>query len=488
MKGVLRMEARPRSLIKELWEEILHQSHANEQDDFIEQGASSLQNAALISLVWKRLDCGISMEKALQHTRLQDLVSLVEGMTSTAEPFAYSADETKIWTRDIGIVDDIELTPDWTADGEGRIFLTGATGFVGANLLRHLLELPTVKQVVCLARQQGSISGADRIQRTLERYDLWANSLTLIQKIMVLEGDIKEPDLGLSAERFAWLTNWASVVFHLGAKVNFCESYAAHYASNVLGTKDVLRVAALGRRKSFHYMSSIDVWGPTGFILGNRRVLEDGSLFPHTQALRYDLGYSASQWTAEQIVRRMRDRGLPIAIYRPGYIIGDSRTGALNPNDFFSRLIVGCIQIGTFPDLQQNLEYCTIDYVISAMVHIASSNRHLGRSYSLLSPEPSASITVRETCKVINDAGYSVRLVKYSQWVSEVIAGQLPNGPLAPLMPMFEERVLGELTRWEASQNTPIYDSSNAIEALQDRPDIRYKPLDPPLLQSIISF
>ncbi|KAJ5293245.1 uncharacterized protein N7443_009198 [Penicillium atrosanguineum] len=477
-----------KSIIKEIWKEILPQSHANDQDDFIEQGASSLQNATLISLIQERVGCRIFMDQFLQHTRLQDLVSLVEVMTATAEPVAHSNDETEIWIRDVGLVEDIELTPDWTVDGEGRVFLTGATGFVGANLLRYLLGMPTVKQVACLARRQGLISGADRIQQTLERYDLWPTSLTLIQKIMILEGDMEKPDLGLGAERFAWLTNWASVVFHLGAKVNFCENYAAHYSSNVLGTKHVLRVAALGRQKSFHYMSSIDVWGPTGFILGTPRVLEDGPLFPHIQALRYDLGYSASQWTAEQMVRRMRDRGLPVAIYRPGYIIGDSRTGALNPNDFFSRLIVGCIQIGAFPDLQQNLEYCTIDYVISAMVHIASSNSYLGRSYSLLSPNPAASITVRDTCKVINDAGYPVRLIKYSQWVSEVIAGQLPNGPLASLMPMFEERVLGELTRWEASQNTPIYDSSNAVDALRDRPDIRYQPLDPEILSLIISF
>jgi amino acid adenylation domain-containing protein/thioester reductase-like protein len=481
-------DAATKSIIKELWKKILPQSRANEQDDFVEQGASSLQNATLISLIQKHLNCRISMEQFLAHTRLQDLVSLVDGMTSTAGPVAFSSDDTEIWIRDIGLVDDIELTPDWTADGEGRVFLTGATGFVGANLLRHLLEMPTVKQIACLVRQQESLNGADRIQRTLERYDLWPTSLTLIQKIVVLEGDMKEPDLGLGTEKFSWLTNWASVVFHLGAKVNFCEGYAAHYAPNVLGTKHILKVAALGRRKSFHYMSSIDVWGPTGFILGTRRVLEDGPLFPHIQALRYDLGYSASQWTAEQMVRRMRDRGLPVAIYRPGYIIGDSRTGALNPNDFFSRLIVGCIQIGAFPDLQQNLEYCTVDYVISAMVHIASSSRHLGRSYSLLSPDPSASISVRETCRVINDAGYPVRLVKFSQWVSEVIVRQLPDGPLAPLLPMFEERVLGELTRWEASQKTPIYDSTNAVESLQNRPDIWYKPLDSELLQLIISF
>lgn len=99
-------------------------------------------------------------------------------------------------------------------------------------------------------------------------------------------------------------------------------------------------------------MSSIDVWGLTWFILGTPRVLEDEPLFPHLQALRYDLGNSASQWTVEQTFWRKRDLGLPIVIYRPGYIIGDSKTGALNPNDFFPRPIVGCIQIGAFPDFK----------------------------------------------------------------------------------------------------------------------------------------
>ncbi|GFF61022.1 linear gramicidin synthase subunit D [Aspergillus udagawae] len=476
-----------KSTIQRLWKNILPRSRCEDEDDFVEQGASSLQNATLISLIQKHLDCPISMEKFLQNTRLRDLVSLVD-QAPKCETAAYTSDETEVWIRDVDLADQIELVPNWTADEEGRVFLTGATGFVGANLLRHLIDMPAVKQVACLARRQGSLSGADHIQATLEQYDLWPTSLQLIQKIIVLEGDMTDENLGLGPERFTWLTNWTSVVFHLGAKVNFCETYAAHYDSNVLGTKHVLRVAALGRRKAFHYMSSIDVWGPTGFILGTRRVMEDGPLHPHIQCLRYDLGYSASQWTAEQMVRRMRDRGLPVAIYRPGYIIGDSKTGAMNPNDFFSRLIVGCIQIGSFPDLQQNLEFCTIDYVIPAMVHIATSNENLGRSYSLLSPDPAVSISVRETCGVIQEAGYPVKLVKYSKWVDEVVAGQLPDGPLAPLMPMFEEKVLGELTRWEASQNTPIYDSTNAANVLKERPDIRYKPLDPTLLKLMISF
>ncbi|KAI2788221.1 hypothetical protein POX_e06234 [Penicillium oxalicum] len=83
-----------KDVIKKLWKQILPQSHVSDHDDFIEQGANSLQNAALISLIRRDLDCHISMEQFLQNTRLRDLVSLVDNMTSTVSP-AHATDETR---------------------------------------------------------------------------------------------------------------------------------------------------------------------------------------------------------------------------------------------------------------------------------------------------------------------------------------------------------------------------------------------------------
>jgi Putative dehydrogenase domain of multifunctional non-ribosomal peptide synthetases and related enzymes len=95
----------------------------------------------------------------------------------------------------------------------------------------------------------------------------------------------------------------------------------------------------------------------------------------------------------EQIVRLARARGLPTAIYRPGFTIGHSKTGAGNPDDFFARMIVGSIRLGAFPMLpNQRMEYVTIDYVVHATLHIASSNEHLGKSYSLVAPDPKESV------------------------------------------------------------------------------------------------
>ena len=461
-RGIREGDSESGALLAEICKQMLQIDHVDDQDDFFLLGGSSLQSAALIGLIKERTGPSITMDELHDHSRLEDLRHLLEA------PDAYTfqgtaPDNTSIWKGDVDIVDELELVPDWESPEEGRVFLTGVTGFVGVHLLHHLLHRPGVKQVACLARRKGPLSAATRVQHAMEQYDIFPETLEVSQKMVILEGDMGEDHLGLGRERFAWLTNWASVVFHLEAKVNFCESYQEHYHDNVLGTRNVLQVAALGRRKGFHYMSSIDVWGPTGGVLGTQHVTEDGSLQPHLQALRYDLGYGQSQWTAEAMVRRMQSKGLPVTIYRPGFVIGDSITSASNPNDFITRLIVGCIQMGTFPRIQEmRFEYCTVDFVVTATMHIAANNKNLGHAYHIVSPNQTRSITVDETCTLINDAGYAVRTIDYWEWVEQAVQTQRPDGPLAPVLPVLQERVMGQLSRWEAGQYSPRYDYTNS--------------------------
>ncbi|KAE8148089.1 hypothetical protein BDV25DRAFT_23062 [Aspergillus avenaceus] len=475
-----------REVLQGLWKKALGVPRVHDEDDFFELGATSLQASTLLALIQVHLGCLITMESLYSNSKLSSLLRLIYPTEPLSQQNA--PDNTRTWLEDVNRVENIELVPHWESEHEGRVFVTGATGFVGAHFLHHLLQKPSVKRVACLIRPRENSAATSRVQEALERYDLWNECAAQADKLILLAGDLSDNSLGLGADQFNWLSNWASIIFHIGAKINFCESYREHHASNVSGTYNALRLAATGRRKAFHYLSSIDAWGPTGFVLGTKELYEDEPLMPHSQAVRYDLGYSHSQWTAEAMVRRMRDRGLPTVIYRPGFILGDRKTGSSNPDDFVSRLIVGCIQLGTFPRLDQRLEYVTIDYVISAMLHIASSNTSIGRSYSLLSPDQSQSATVLDTCRIINEAGYQVKVLDYSDWVQEVLEKQRPDGPLASLLPMFQEPVMGHLTRWEASQYTPYYRSDNTVQALKDRPDIEYHPLDADMIKRFISF
>ncbi|GES57740.1 non-ribosomal peptide synthetase [Aspergillus terreus] len=469
------------AVLRNIWMDILHLRQVqddDDDDDFFALGGTSMQAAELIARVQDRLGYLIPMEELYRHSRFHDLLHQVQ----PADPLTHgnAPDDTQLWMQDVDHVNDISSLPDWQSPDEGRVFLTGASGFVGAHLLHRLLHRPTVQQVARLARPQGSQSAAVRVRQTLETYDLWPSSDHLAQKLLVLPGDLTDPHLGLGHKQFIWLADWASVIFHLGAKVNFCESYREHRAANVVGTRNILSLAATGRRKPLHYVSSVDVWGPTGSILGTRELPEDAPLQPHIQGLRYDLGYSQSQWTAEAMVRRLRDEPphhLPVAIYRPGFIIGDAVSGASNPNDFITRFVVGCIEMGTFPRLTQCVEYVTVDYVVDAILHIAADNARLGRSYHLVPPDPAASVTIKGTYRVLNEAGYAA-----------VREQRGPDTALAPLMPMVQERVLSRLTRWEASQYTPWYWADNTIAALKERPDLVCRPLDAGMLRRFIGF
>jgi thioester reductase-like protein len=236
-------------------------------------------------------------------------------------------------------------------------------------------------------------------------------------------------------------------------------------------------------------MSSIDAWGPTGLVFGTRRCLEDEPLENHVRGLPFDIGYAQSKWVSEQMVRRARDSGLPTAIYRPGFIVGDSSTGAGNPDDFFARLMVGSIRLGAFPILpKQRMEYVTIDYVVNATLHIASRNQNLGKSYSLVAPDPKDSVNLEKTVEVIGGVGYPLKHIPYWDWVRMLQMTDDMDNPLLPVMPLLQEPVLNGLSRFETSRNTPHYDSSNTVGALKDKPHIQYVPFDSRMLGKFLEF
>ena len=188
---------------------------------------------------------------------------------------------------------------------------------------------------------------------------------------------------------------------------------------------------------------------------------------------------------AEELVQRARARGLPTAIYRPGFIIGHSEIAIANANDYFSRLIMGCIQIGYFPDLAtQYLEYVTVDYVASAILRIASDMGNLGRAFHIVPPNRDESVNYNDIHQMLRDLGYNVEKIDYQDWVDKVRGS--PGTPLEAMMPLIEESVYEGMTRLETSKNTPIYDPRNTSIALTDSPDVKYVALNSKLLQRFI--
>ncbi|OKL63557.1 hypothetical protein UA08_01831 [Talaromyces atroroseus] len=435
------------AMVRDLWSSLLGIPIIKEEDDFFELGGSSIKSAMLISRLRMTTGKSVSMRALHQNSRFVEFVAYLNEFAEGA----VARHQSERWREDSHMADGLSIilgeTPEWTSKDEGRVFMTGATGFVGVNFLARLLRHPRVKEAVCLVRAKSKMRPRTRVEEALKKYNLWDDTASSFSKLTALDGDISKDRLGLSQDKFTWLSQLASVIFHLGAKVNFCEPYEAHFEPNVLGTKNVLELALSGRRKAFHFTSSIDAWGPNGLILGTRKCLEDETLEPNLKGLPYDIGYAASKWCSEQMVRTARDRGLPTAIYRPGFVTGDSKTGAGNPDDFFARLMVG-----------------------------------------LVAPDPADSVNLEKTISVINDAGYPVESIPYWDWVNRLHDPKNSDNPLMPLMPLIQEKVWADLTRFQTSQDTPHYDSTNTVAALADAPDIGYIAFSSEQLNRFLRF
>ncbi|CAG8957188.1 hypothetical protein HYFRA_00009389 [Hymenoscyphus fraxineus] len=459
------------SRLEQLWMEILAcpVGTFEEHDDFFAQGGTSLQAAVLIHKIRQTFAIEVSSLALYENSSLGALAKIID--ENKDGKVCAIKDETDLWLADSRLAEHLVSSKrepvDWRRDTEGRIFATGVTGFVGAFFLHQLLEMPEVRQVGCLVRAKDKEAGFLRIRECLEKYGLWRAAAA--HKILPLPGNLEDETLGFGQERFEELAEWASVVFHLGAHVNYTQPYSIHRPANVIGTVNILRFVAAGKPKSLQYVSSISCFGPTGRFTGTSRVPEDACMLPHLRALPYDHGYAQSQWVVEQMLWTAIGRGFPVAIYRPGFITGHSVTGVSNPDDFFSRLMSACLEMGCYPLLpNQRKEFITVDYVTSAILHMAK-NKYLGHAYHIVPKDRNASVDMNETFRLVNHNGFpDLKGIPYGEWIQ--ILSNSTNERLKPLLPMLKEKIHNGMTRWELYEHMPVYETYNTDQALSDYP------------------
>lgn len=299
----------------------------------------------------------------------------------------------------------------WTTDPRS-ILLTGATGFVGAFLLRDLLR-QTRAEVHCLVRAPDPEEAKKKLRQHLESYDAWRDAWN--ERIIPLVGDLASPRLGLSEARFERLADEIDTIYHNGAGVAFVRSYAALKPANVLGTHEILRLASRGVGKAVHYVSTLGVLGP---LAGGRgRTLGEDEPLDHGRPL--DGGYLQSKWVAEKLVALARSRGLPVAVYRPGWVTGESRTGAWNVNDFASPIFAVCVRLGVVPDLDIVLDMTPVDFVSHAITWLSTRSESIGKVFHLANPRPAH---LRDVVEWTRSLGYTLQATPYADWRARLIA------------------------------------------------------------------
>lgn len=312
---------------------------------------------------------------------------------------------------------------------EVTVFLTGATGFLGAFLLRDLLsarQKPRVKQVIVHARARSEAEALDRVQRSCTAYGVWEASWRA--RLSAVTGSLGEPRLGLSEAQFAALAATVDVVIHNGAQVHWVLPYASMKAANVQGTLDVLALCAAdgGRPKQLAFVSSTSVLDTPHYVALSRASAQQqggtgvGAGVPEADDLAgsatgLGTGYGQSKWVAEHLVRAAGRRGLRGAVVRPGYVLGDASSGVTNTDDFLIRMAKGCVQLGARPRIDNTVNMVPVDHVARVVVAAALSPPRADElAVAQVTGHPR--LTFSEYLGALETYGYAVPEVPYAQW------------------------------------------------------------------------
>ncbi len=448
--------------LAEIWSQHLGIEQVGIYDNFCELGGHSLLTIQLISDLSKAFELELTLECFLQHSTIAGLAQTIESL-SQAEPMTEPSS-----TLDTEAFLDSSIQPNNTlSEPILDLFLTGATGFVGAFLLHELL-LQTRADIYCLVRATTIEEGKTRIKSKLNRYQLWEENLS--DRIIPVLGDLSKPLLGIKPQEFSRLAEKIDIIYHCGALVNMVYPYSALAAANVLGTQEVLRLASQSKIKPVHFMSTVDVVPSTNGDIG---IVKSGTYL-------YS-GYAQSKYIAEQLVKIAHSRGLPVSIYRPSNIMGHSKTGVCATTAFVPRMINGCIQMGIAPELEAVLNLVPVDYVSRAIIHLSRQQKPCGQVFYIVNPEP---IEWKQLVDWMECEGYPLQQVSYEAWYAKLLqVGANESGnPLTPL-----KSILANYNFTKKLLGTFDFDGETALTELNSN-SLICPPVNDDLLETYFSY
>jgi thioester reductase-like protein len=267
------------------------------------------------------------------------------------------------------------------------LLMTGFPGFLGSSLLPRLLARREGSRAICLVQARHLGTAQQRLDAIVAAHPHVADRVELVV------GDITAPDLGIDPAATDTLDE-VTEVWHLAAVYDLTVAEELARRVNVDGTAHVLACCQeLPALERLQYVSTCYV---SGRYEGEFREddLDVGQDFYNH--------YEATKFEAELLVRKAMADGLPATIYRPGIVVGDSRTGETQKYDgpyFVARFLRRQpLPFAVLPAVDDDLRTPLVprDFVIDAMDALSVLDRSLARTYALTDPAPPTNRQVGE--------------------------------------------------------------------------------------------
>ncbi|HET6287360.1 MAG TPA: amino acid adenylation domain-containing protein [Amycolatopsis sp.] len=365
-----------------IWAQVLGRETVGRDESFFDVGGHSLKAAQLAVRIGETLRIDLPLRTLFERPTIAKLAEEINGGRRTG---ARSFDPEAVLR---GVLPD-QLPPPGSG-AASEILLTGATGFVGAYLVRELLARKNVR-VHCLVRAADEETGWQRLRENLDRYGLWGE--VDHERITVVPGDLAGPGLGLTGATFARLAGEIDLICHNGARVDALSSYEQLEGANVGGTRELIRLAATTRLKRLQFVSTISA----GEENGSRS------------------GYAETKSHAEQLVTTAYERGMAAAIYRLPRIVGDSRTGQGNARDIMLRVLRIILELGCAPDTEIEEPWIAVDETAGTLARLGMEGQQGGSRFVLASSRP---MRLTHLVELLRSTGTEIGVRPVADWLA----------------------------------------------------------------------
>ncbi|HKN93564.1 MAG TPA: SDR family oxidoreductase [Thermoleophilaceae bacterium] len=314
-------------------------------------------------------------------------------------------------------------------------FVTGATGFIGRNLVEHLLKRDG--RVYALVRE-GSRG----------RLDALAERLGVGDRLVPVPGDLSKQALGIDG-----FGEKIDHFFHLAAIYDMKSDEDTLRRANVDGTRHTIEFANSIDVGRFHHTSSIAVAGKFKGLF-REDMFDEGQKLPHA--------YHATKFESEKLAREMVEA--PLRIYRPGIVIGNSETGEMDKIDgpYYLFKLLQKLRHALpewFPlagPEGKALNIVPVDFVARAMDHIAHMDDAdlYGNTFHLVDPKP---LTAGQALNEFAKAAHAPRLaMRMDANLTNIVPPQVAKG-------------LMQIPTVKGVRNQILHDLEIPPEALENR-------------------
>ncbi|RAL06662.1 putative nonribosomal peptide synthase [Aspergillus homomorphus CBS 101889] len=405
-----------------------------------QSGLNSITVVSLRAMIRDKFDVNLSIERLMDSTvTIQDVARMIEQGDNAAEEQASSAidllAEADVMMESlIAEASDVETLPQPTDRAE-RVLLTGATGFLGSEILRQLLVNPDVRMVVAIVRARDEQHAMEKIVASASAAQWWQEEYR--QRVSVWVGDLAAPLLGLSAAQWAAIEGRSTdadsridAIIHNGAMVHWGADYHRLRAVNVSSVVSLL--AALTRSPAPPKFT---------FVSGGHVPLDENITDEMLAAeLAHSTGYGQSKFVADLVVKRFAQKYSTTAasIVKPGLIVGTAQSGVSNTDDFLWRVVASAVETGGF-----NAEEPESVILLAGAQQVASIviANQLSRDGAIKEPriedKVRLAVTTQELWRMlIDEFGYALQPMGPTEWLESMKAAVHAQGESHRLWPV----------------------------------------------------